>query len=299
MQKDSAPEPSCGLAESRSVRHSIEVSAQDSHLTILPPPLVDLPEVWRPSQLRKMIGTEKVAAVCYRTGKRGIELLLVRTRGGSWTFPKGGVEPGLTRAQSAALEAFEEAGVHGRMEKASFARYIHRKKGEERRGDGQEVSVHAHLCEVLRLHSPKESDREPTWFSPEKAKRRLRQGRTRQCARELDQVVELAMVRILQSVAGSGRNEALRAVSLEAGSPGRTVDKVVLTVQARQWSYTRRDRFAAPSTRTAAPDVPARQRLLEGGHSQRDAAEVSGSRRPLALVPQVRRRNGAQRVEKE
>jgi 8-oxo-dGTP pyrophosphatase MutT (NUDIX family) len=294
MQKDSAREPSCGLAKSRSVRHSIEVSARDSHLTIQPLPLVDLPEVWRPSQLRKMIGTEKVAAVCYRTGKRGVELLLVRTRGGRWTFPKGGVEPGLTRAQSAALEAFEEAGVHGRMEKVSFARYIHRKKGGEKHGDGQEVSVHVHLCEVLRLSPPKESDREPTWFSPEKAKRRLRQGRTRQCARELDQVIELAMVRILQSVAGSGGNEALRRVCLEAGSPQKTVDKLVLTVQARQWSYTRGEVLTGSRPREAGPaGLRMTQRLLEGRYSQR------GTQRPLALVPEVRRRNGAPREEKE
>jgi len=57
-------------------------------------------------------------------GGRGIEFLLVQTRGGRWIFPKGGVERGLTRAQSAALEAFEEAGVHGRIEAAAFARYF-------------------------------------------------------------------------------------------------------------------------------------------------------------------------------
>src|SRR5271155_2735893 len=64
---------------------------------------------------------QQVAAVCYRMGRRGIEFLLVQTRGGRWIFPKGGVERGLTYAQSAALEAFEEAGVHGRMEEIPFA----------------------------------------------------------------------------------------------------------------------------------------------------------------------------------
>src|SRR5580658_6607097 len=74
-----------------------------------------------PSRLPQ--GRQQVAAVCYRIGKRGIEFLLVQTRSGRWIFPKGGVEPGLTHAQSAALEAFEEAGVHGRMETVAFARY--------------------------------------------------------------------------------------------------------------------------------------------------------------------------------
>jgi len=62
--------------------------------------------VFRPSQLRKMKGTEQVAAVCFRVQNRRIEFLLVQTGGGRWTFPKGSAEPGLTRAQAAALEAF-------------------------------------------------------------------------------------------------------------------------------------------------------------------------------------------------
>ena len=36
---------------------------------------------------------QEVAAVCYRMRKRGIEFLLVQTRGGRWIFPKGGVNP--------------------------------------------------------------------------------------------------------------------------------------------------------------------------------------------------------------
>src|SRR5271157_2828127 len=71
---------------------------------------------------------QQVAAVCYRIGKRGVEFLLVQSRGGRWIFPKGGAEPGLTLAQSAALEAFEEAGVHGRMEAIPFIRYFRRQE---------------------------------------------------------------------------------------------------------------------------------------------------------------------------
>src|SRR5438270_2298976 len=73
-------------------------------------------------------GSEQVAAVCYRLRGSQIEFLLVQTDAGRWTFPKGNAEPGLTQAQSAALEAFEEAGVHGRIEEAAFARYTRRKR---------------------------------------------------------------------------------------------------------------------------------------------------------------------------
>src|SRR5689334_11439907 len=78
----------------------------------------------RLSELRKRRGSEQVAAVCYRVRNQSIQFLLVRTRGGRWTFPKGGIMAGLTSAQSAALEAYEEAGVHGRMEEEAFARYL-------------------------------------------------------------------------------------------------------------------------------------------------------------------------------
>jgi 8-oxo-dGTP pyrophosphatase MutT (NUDIX family) len=160
----------------------------------------------RLSQLRKLLGCEQVAAVCYRVRSSGVEFLLVRTNSGHWTFPKGKAEPGLTHAQAAALEAFEEAGVHGRMEEASFARYVRRKRSDLRdsarsgtRSAEKELVVQAHLCEVSRLEPPQESDRNPTWFSPEKAKRRLREGRTTDFGSELARVIDRAASRIRRS----------------------------------------------------------------------------------------------------
>jgi 8-oxo-dGTP pyrophosphatase MutT (NUDIX family) len=151
--------------------------------------------LFRVSHLRRLRGCEQVAAVCYRVRSGDIEFLLVQTRGGRWTFPKGNSESGLTHAQAAALEAFEEAGVHGRMEEDSFARYV-RKRGDTGRSATVEISVTAHLCEVRRLDPPQESKRNPTWFSPEKAKRRLREDRTPEYGNELAYVVDRALARI-------------------------------------------------------------------------------------------------------
>jgi len=150
------------------------------------------------SQLRQLRGCEQVAAVCYRIRGSGIEFLLVRTNSGHWTFPKGGTEPGLTHAQAAALEAFEEAGVHGRMEESSFTQYVRRKRSDTRTGKSaeKERTVSAHLCEVLRLDPPQEPNRDPTWFSVETAKRRLREDRQADFATELARVVDRAVVRI-------------------------------------------------------------------------------------------------------
>src|ERR1700736_3305065 len=97
------------------------------------------------SRLRKLRACKQVAAVCYRVRKAEIEFLLVQTRNGRWSFPKGSAEPGLTHAQAAALEAFEEAGVHGRMEEAPFTRYVRRRRTDGRDSALAEVVVHAHL----------------------------------------------------------------------------------------------------------------------------------------------------------
>jgi 8-oxo-dGTP pyrophosphatase MutT (NUDIX family) len=157
---------------------------------------------FRLAQLRKLRRCEQVAAICFRARGSGIEFLLVQTRKGRWIFPKGSAEPGLTHAQAAALEAFEEAGVHGRMEEASFARYVQRKRGHMRRAT--ELAVSAHLCEVLRLVPPPELNRNPTWFSAEKAKRRLRDDRAPDYGADLSRVIDKAINRIQRLRSGLG-----------------------------------------------------------------------------------------------
>ncbi len=164
------------------------------------------------SQLHKLRRCEQVAAVCYRMGECGVEFLLVQTRGGRWTFPKGSTEPGLTPAQAAAMEAFEEAGVHGRIEEASFTRYACGTR-----------HIHAHLCEVAGMETPQEFGREPTWFSAGKAKRQLRQGRRDEDAAAIATVIDEAVRRVQEQrraerSSGGLKRDPLRTVRFEAGA---------------------------------------------------------------------------------
>jgi 8-oxo-dGTP pyrophosphatase MutT (NUDIX family) len=180
-------------------------------------------KLFRLSHVRKLRECDQVAAVCYRVRGAEIEFLLVRTGSGHWTFPKGGVEPGLTRAQAAALEAFEEAGVHGRIEEVSFIRYVRRKRRGARVSAGdteKEIGTSAHLCEVLRLVPPQERDRNPTWFSVEKTKKKLLEGRTAEFGLELIRVVDRAVGRI-QRLRHTlvGPVDAMQRVQFEA-APG-------------------------------------------------------------------------------
>jgi len=171
-------------------------------------------------------------------GKRGVEFLLVQTRSERWIFPKGGVERGLTQAQSAALEAFEEAGVHGRIETAAFARYFTSRpkpapaatvkgKRDADKSALAEFRVTAYLCEVLRLEPPQESNRHPTWFSAEKAQQYLRKDRAPEFGAELARVVARAVSRIqrlqenVRLAPDHARRDGLQEVRFEAHEGGR------------------------------------------------------------------------------
>lgn len=70
------------------------------------------------------------AALPYRGESGDLEVLLITSRGGRrWLPPKGLVEPGMTAPESAANEAFEEAGVRGEMSDHRLGRYTQRKWG--------------------------------------------------------------------------------------------------------------------------------------------------------------------------
>jgi len=179
----------------------------------------------RLAQLRKRRECEQVAAVCYRVRKNEIEFLLVRTGGGRWTFPKGSAEPGLTHAQAAALEAFEEAGVHGRMEEASFTSYMYSKR--ERNSSAAKFAVSAHLCEVSRLEAPEESNRNPTWFASAEAKKLFREERIN--GEEMVRVVNRAVRRIRSRVQiPQKENHLRRAQVIEIDSLQRTANRQLL-----------------------------------------------------------------------
>ncbi|WP_316976133.1 NUDIX hydrolase [Shumkonia mesophila] len=64
----------------------------------------------------------------YRYGADGPEVLLITSRTRKrWILPKGVVEPGLDAVASAANEAFEEAGVKGRLAEPSVGSFAYAK----------------------------------------------------------------------------------------------------------------------------------------------------------------------------
>jgi 8-oxo-dGTP pyrophosphatase MutT (NUDIX family) len=223
------------------------------------------------SQLRRLRQCEQVAAVCYRLGRNGIEFLLVQTRGSRrWTFPKGGVEPGLTHAQAAALEAFEEAGVHGRMEEAPFAQYVRlRRSGKKGSGIREEI-VSAHLCEVLWQGPPEESSRNPKWFSPAQAKRRLREDRSPEFGAELARVADRAVAHIQRSqptsFTGTDELQRVRFEAVVEGEDFRGRQAASLSRQVRRADghATVAARFTKVLQFVSPPPLPQARALVAG-----------------------------------
>lgn len=123
-----------------------------------------LPMLSRPVRLQ-------VAALCWREGATGREVLLVTSRGtGRWVIPKGWPMAGKTSAQSAAQEAWEEAGVRkGYFTDVPLGSYHYGKRHDSGAVEPLETLVYAVEVTDLRDDFPEADQRSRQWFSPKEA----------------------------------------------------------------------------------------------------------------------------------
>ena len=138
----------------------------------------------------------QVAAVCYRVRGFTLEFLLVNTSAGKWTFPKGRIDPELSGSESAEREAYEEAGARGRIEEIHIASYVDTKRALGHENRTREIMVAAYMFEVRSMVRPEESDRNPTWFSPDEAKKKLGERRASKYSGQLTGLVDKAVERV-------------------------------------------------------------------------------------------------------
>ncbi|MBD9445119.1 MULTISPECIES: NUDIX domain-containing protein [unclassified Rhizobium] len=113
---------------------------------------------------------EQVGALCYRKSLRGIDILLITTRQTKrWTIPKGWPCANLKAYQAAEREAWEEAGVRGKIRKKTFGHYTYTKYLK----DNEHVTsiVGVYLLEVRRerLKFPEQDQRDLIWRHPREA----------------------------------------------------------------------------------------------------------------------------------
>ncbi|MGE0282928.1 MAG: NUDIX hydrolase [Rhizobiaceae bacterium] len=70
----------------------------------------------------------QVAALPWRVGHRGVEVMLVSSRDtGRWVLPKGGVKKDEKLWRGAEREAEEEAGIRGKVSRREAGRYFYAK----------------------------------------------------------------------------------------------------------------------------------------------------------------------------
>jgi 8-oxo-dGTP pyrophosphatase MutT (NUDIX family) len=109
----------------------------------------------------------QVAALPWRRDGGGMRrILLVTSRETRrWIVPKGWRIDGLTDAESAAREAYEEAGVEGRVDPAPIGGFSYVKR--RARGADKPVAVDVYPLLVLRERTdwPERDERARGWFA--------------------------------------------------------------------------------------------------------------------------------------
>jgi 8-oxo-dGTP pyrophosphatase MutT (NUDIX family) len=112
----------------------------------------------------------QVAALPWRRGADGIEILLVTSRETRrWITPKGGRMVGLTDAAAAAREALEEAGVEGVIGDAPLGTFRYLKVLKRRAPRWCVVALHALEVRVEHPTWHEQAERDRAWMTVEQA----------------------------------------------------------------------------------------------------------------------------------
>ncbi len=108
---------------------------------------------------------QQVAALCWRHRKSSLDVLLITSRETKrWIIPKGWPMEGRKDYTAAKREAFEEAGVDGRISKEALGQFSYEKIGMT---GNRRVVVTIYALEVEKSLKawPEMKERERQWFS--------------------------------------------------------------------------------------------------------------------------------------
>jgi 8-oxo-dGTP pyrophosphatase MutT (NUDIX family) len=118
------------------------------------------------------------AALPFRTkGKSDVEVMLVTSRGTRrrWIIPKGWPKMGLPPHRTAEEEAFEEAGVAGKVSRRHIGSYSYDKTLKA--GGTTSCRVQVFPLRVTRQHKqwPEKHQRQTRWYKPNDAVRFIKE----------------------------------------------------------------------------------------------------------------------------
>ena len=115
--------------------------------------------------VKKPAPKTQVGALAWRYSGGGREVLLISSRDtGRWVIPKGWPIKGLSLAQSAAREAYEEAGLGGQVSKSPIGEFEYGKRLDN--GSVQPCKVDVFALEQMIQHQawPEQGQRKLQWF---------------------------------------------------------------------------------------------------------------------------------------
>jgi 8-oxo-dGTP pyrophosphatase MutT (NUDIX family) len=136
--------------------------------------------------LKKPAAKTQYAALPWRQNGAAREVLLISSRDtGRWVIPKGWPIRGLTPAQSAAREAYEEAGVGGQIGKKPIGAFEYPKKLDS--GKTQTCKVEVFALEQMIQHPswPEQGQRKLQWFSLPEAANAVQEPQLKDIIRKL------------------------------------------------------------------------------------------------------------------
>jgi 8-oxo-dGTP pyrophosphatase MutT (NUDIX family) len=117
------------------------------------------------------------AALPFRRSEDAIEVLLVTSRDtGRWIIPKGWLEKGTKPHDMAAREAFEEAGVVGKIQKGPIGSYNYTKRLSARKSVECKVDVFLLKVDQDLEDWPEKGQRRKEWMSPSQAALQISEG---------------------------------------------------------------------------------------------------------------------------
>jgi 8-oxo-dGTP pyrophosphatase MutT (NUDIX family) len=117
----------------------------------------------------------------FRLEKGKIEILLITSRRRKrWVIPKGIIEPDLTPQESAQKEAYEEAGISGKIYEEAIGQYTYNKWGGT-------CTVKVFLLEAEEIFDdwPECYFRTREWMSVEEAAKRVDEVKLKEIIRDL------------------------------------------------------------------------------------------------------------------
>ncbi len=113
---------------------------------------------------------QQFAALPWRRSPSGIEILLISSRdSGRWIVPKGWPMEGRSGAETAATEAFEEAGIAGTIDSEPIGSFDYLKTARKGEGRWCSVTVYPMLVEKQLADWPEREQRRLLWLPAEEA----------------------------------------------------------------------------------------------------------------------------------